>query len=94
MSVPFPQAAAGLPVRLLVYFDDVDPMFGQSIAHGAIEKKPASHQFDADRVVHWSIRFGYAWTIASRPEEVFVDDITKCFAGRWRLRADQLPRPF
>lgn len=75
-----PQTLGGSPVLLLVYVDDVDAVFERAIASGAVEKKPVSDQFDGDRRGSLVDPFGHIWLLASRLEEVSVDDMKKRFA--------------
>lgn len=75
-----PQTLGGSSVLLLVYVDDVDATFRQAIGCGAIEKKPVSNQFDGDRRGTLIDPFGHVWMLASRLEEVSVNDMKERFA--------------
>jgi PhnB protein len=84
-----PQTLGGSPVLLLLYVDDVDVVFSQALAHGAVEKQPVSDQFDGDRRGSLVDPFGHVWLLASRLEELSTDDIKERFA---RLTCDESTR--
>jgi PhnB protein len=57
----------------------VDTVFDQAIAAGAQELKPLCDQFYGDRSGTIEDPWGHLWTIASRIEDLSVDEIQQRF---------------
>ncbi len=74
-----PETIGGSPVLLLVYVDDVDTIFERAIRLGATERKAVSDQFDGDRRGTLVDPFGHVWLLATRREDVSLEDIKQRF---------------
>jgi PhnB protein len=74
-----PQSRGGTTVSLLLYVTDVDTVFDQAIAAGAQELKPLCDQFYGERSGTIEDPWGHLWTIASRIEDLSVDEIQQRF---------------
>jgi PhnB protein len=76
-GVKAPQSLGGSPVHLLLYVDDCDAVFTRAIAAGGTEVRPMRDQFYGDRSGTLLDPFGHQWTIASRKEDLTVDEIKR-----------------
>lgn len=83
---PSPQALGGSPVIFRLFVDDVDAMVARAVTAGARLLSPVSDQFYGDRSGHVVDPFGYGWTIATRKEELSVDEMYRRFEA---LEAEQ-----
>jgi len=81
MGIHSAKSIGGSPVTLMIYTADVDAMFAQAIAAGAIEKKPLADQFYGDRSGTIEDPFGHSWTIATHKEDVSPEEIDRRFQG-------------
>jgi len=70
-----PQSLGGSPVHLLLYVEDCDAVFERAIAAGGSEVRPVRDQFYGDRSGTLTDPFGHQWSIASRLEDLSVDEI-------------------
>jgi len=70
-----PQSLGGAPVHLLLYVEDCDAVFERAIAAGGSEVRPVRDQFYGDRSGTLTDPFGHQWSIASRLEDLSVDEI-------------------
>jgi len=75
-----PQTLGGAGSSLLLYVDDVDATFARAIAAGATSKRPVADQFYGDRVGTLADPFGHMWSIATRREDVSVDEAKRRMA--------------
>ncbi len=75
MGAVSPQTLAGTAVSLLIYVEDCDALFQQAVAAGAIVERPLANQFYGDRSGMLADPFGHRWCIASRQEELTVEEI-------------------
>lgn len=76
-GVKAPPSLGGSPVHLLLYVDDCDAVFQRAIAAGGAEVRPLRDQFYGDRSGTLTDPFGHQWTIASRKEDLTVDEIKR-----------------
>jgi PhnB protein len=76
-GVKAPQSLGGSPVQLLLYVDDCDAVFQRAIAAGGTEVRPMRDQFYGDRAGTLTDPFGHQWTIASRKEDLTVEEIKR-----------------
>ena len=76
-GVKAPESLGGSPVHLLLYVEDCDAVFQRAIAAGATEVRPLRDQFYGDRAGTLNDPFGHQWTIASRKEDLTVDEIKR-----------------
>lgn len=79
MGIRSAKSFGGSPVSILIYTEDVDAMFAQAIAAGAIEKKPLADQFYGDRSGTIEDPFGHSWTIATHTEDISPEEIDRRF---------------
>ncbi|MFK3793227.1 MULTISPECIES: VOC family protein [Pseudomonas] len=62
-------------VGLHLYVEDVDSYFARAIAAGASEAEPIKDQFYGDRSGALRDPFGHVWFIATRKENLTVEEI-------------------
>jgi PhnB protein len=72
-----PQSLGGTPVDILVYVEDVDARVKQAVAAGAKLSRPVEDQFYGDRVGMLKDPFGHSWTLATRIEDLSLDEIKR-----------------
>ena len=75
-----PQAFGGTPVSLMIYVEDVDTLYKQAIASGAVELRPLQDQFYGDRSGTLRDPFGHIWTVATHKEDVTPEEMDKRLA--------------
>jgi PhnB protein len=86
---PSPQTLGGSPVGMHLYVDDADAFVKQAVAAGARLVSPVSDQFYGDRSGHVADPFGYGWTIATRTEDMSVEEMQRRMT---EMEAQQAPR--
>ena len=74
-----PKSRGGTTVSLLVYVEDVDAIFARAIEAGAEELKPLCDQFYGDRSGTVVDPWGHIWTVASRIENLTVQQVQERF---------------
>ena len=79
MGYRSPQALGGSPVSMLLYVADVDALVADAIAAGAKETMPVADQFDGDRRGTLMDPFGHVWLVATRKEEIPVEEMRRRF---------------
>jgi PhnB protein len=79
MGYRSPQAFGGSPVSMLLYVADVDVQFAQAIAAGATETLAVGDQFDGDRRGTLTDPFGHVWLLASRKEDISMEEMQHRF---------------
>lgn len=72
-----PETVGGTPVSLMVYVENVDPVFARAIAAGAKEKRALNNEFYGDRVGTVVDPFGHIWSIATHVEDVPRDEMDR-----------------
>jgi PhnB protein len=77
MDVRSPKTLGGSPVSIHLYVEDVDAVFRQAVAAGAIEKRPVADQFYGDRQGGIEDPFGHMWWISTHKEDLSMDEIKK-----------------
>lgn len=80
MGYRSPKSLGGSPVSLLLYVEDVDAIFAQAIIGGATETAAVADQFDGDRRGTLTDPFGHVWLLATKKEEVSIEDLRSRFA--------------
>ena len=75
-----PRAFGGTPVSLMIYVEDVDRIFGQAIAAGAVQLRPLADQFYGDRTGTLADPFGHVWTVATHVEDVSPEEMNRRMA--------------
>ena len=77
MNFRSPKAYGGSPVGLHLYVADVDAVARQAVAAGAKELRPVKDQFYGDRSGSIEDPFGHVWHIATRKENLPVDELKR-----------------
>ena len=77
-----PNTIGGSPVSIHLYVEDVDAVVARAVAAGAKLIRPVADQFYGDRTGGIEDPFGYRWFIATRKEDLTVDEIRRCAAAR------------
>ena len=72
-----PDTLGGSSVSLLIYVEDVDAVFNQAIAAGALEQRPVEDKFYGDRGGSLVDPFGHVWHIATHTEDVSPEEMEK-----------------
>ena len=75
-----PGTLGGTTFGLHVYVSDVDAAFARAVAAGAIVKRPVKNQFYGDRSGTFADPFGHVWTLATRVEEVSLEEMRERMA--------------
>ena len=75
-----PLALGGTPVSIHLYVADVDAIARQAIAAGATLERPVADQFYGDRNCALRDPFGHRWMIATRKEDVPIDEMQRRYA--------------
>ena len=84
MGARSPQSLGGSPVSILLYVKDVDAVFTQAVAAGAIVQRPVADQFYGDRTGGVIDPFGHVWYIATHKEDVSPKEMKKRAAAAGR----------
>jgi PhnB protein len=77
MKFRSPKSYGGSPVGLHLYVADVDAVARQAVAAGARELRPVKDQFYGDRSGSIEDPFGHVWHIATRKEDLSVDELKR-----------------
>jgi PhnB protein len=85
-GLPGPEAYGGSPVSIHLHVDDVDAFVKQSVAAGATLTEAVADQFYGDRRGSVADPFGYTWVVATRKEELSVEEINRRFEAQERTR--------
>jgi uncharacterized glyoxalase superfamily protein PhnB len=75
-----PQSAktlGGSPVVIHMYVEDADAIYNSAVEAGATIKLPIMNTFWGDRYGMITDPFGHSWSIASRQEEVSLQEMGK-----------------
>jgi PhnB protein len=79
MGYRSPRSLGGSPVSVLLYVEDVDAQFKKALAAGAKEKMPVQDQFDGDRRGTLVDPFGHIWLLATKKEEISLEELKRRF---------------
>jgi PhnB protein len=85
-GLPGPEAYGGSPVTIHLHVDDVDAFVKQAVAAGAKSTETVADQFYGDRRGSVADPFGYTWVVATRKEELSVEEINRRFEAQERMR--------
>jgi len=77
MGARSPQSFGGSPVSIFLYVENVDAVFAQTVAAGAVVQRPVADQFYGDRMGGVKDPFGHAWYIATHTEDVSPEELRK-----------------
>jgi PhnB protein len=72
-----PATLGGSPITIMLYVENVDALFDQAVAAGAIVERPLANQFYGDRTAGLVDPFGHKWYIATHIEDVPHDELQK-----------------
>lgn len=72
-----PHTIGGTPVLIHLYVEDVDSFTQRAVAEGLNVLTPVADQFYGDRGGKFEDPFGHRWWIASRVEEVPIEEIRR-----------------
>ncbi|HEV2986376.1 MAG TPA: VOC family protein, partial [Vicinamibacterales bacterium] len=86
---PGPETLGGSPVLMRLYVDDADAWVERAVAAGARLVIPVADQFYGDRSGSVADPFGHRWSIATRKEDMSVDEMQRRMAA---MEAQQPPR--
>jgi PhnB protein len=81
MGYRSPKTLGGSAVSILLYVDDVDASFEAAIASGAAVTMPVQDQFDGDRRGTLSDPFGHVWLLATKQEDISIDELKQRFTA-------------
>jgi PhnB protein len=70
----------GSPISMMIYVENVDEQFAKALAAGGREVRPLTNQFYGDRSGTLEDPFGITWTIATRVEDVSLEEIQRRMA--------------
>jgi PhnB protein len=85
---PSPETLGGSPAGMHLYVDDADAWVERAVAAGARLVMPVTDQFYGDRSGHVADPFGYGWTIATRKEDLSIEEMQQRMAA---MEAKQQP---
>ena len=77
MDARGPNHFGGSPVTLHLYVDDADAWVARAVAAGATVKRPVADQFYGDRLGGVKDPFGYTWWLATRKENLSVEELRR-----------------
>jgi PhnB protein len=80
MGAKSPQTIGGSPVSILLYVEDVDPVFRQAVAAGAKIQRPIEDKFYGDRMGTVDDPFGHIWHVATHTKDVTPEEMKKAAA--------------
>lgn len=70
-----PNTLGGTPVSFHIYCDDADALFNQAVAAGCTAQIPPADMFWGDRYGKVQDPYGHVWAIATRKEDLTVDEL-------------------
>ncbi len=79
-----PKTVGGSPVSIHLYVEDVDGAVARALAAGAKLVRPVADQFYGDRTGGIEDPFGYRWFIATRKEDLTIEEICRRGAAQGR----------
>lgn len=72
-----PQSLGGSPVTIHLYVEDVDALARRAVAADAKLLRPVADQFYGDRSCQLADPSGHVWSIATRTEDVSLEEMQK-----------------
>ena len=79
MNIMSPTSLGGSGVGLMIYVDDADRIFDTAVQSGSVVFKEMTEQFYGERSGTIDDPFGHRWTIATRQEDISVEEIQRRF---------------
>ena len=86
---PGPETLGGSPAGIHLYVDDADAWVARAVSAGARLVMPVTDQFYGDRSGTIADPFGYSWSIATRKEELSLEEMHRRMAA---MNAQRQPR--
>ena len=80
MDIRDPRAIGGTPVSLSVYVEDVDAVFADALAHGAVERQPVEDKFYGDRAGQLEDPWGHRWNVMTHVRDVSPAEMAQAAA--------------
>ena len=80
-GLPSAARLGGSPVAMQILVDDADAAVAKAVGAGARLLRPVEDQFYGDRSGRVADPFGYTWTIATRKEELSVEEMHRRMAA-------------
>ena len=77
MGYKGPKALGGSPVSIMLYVEDVESVFNRAVTAGATVKESVQDKFYGDRSGTLQDPFGHVWHIATRKEDVSVEEMQR-----------------
>ena len=81
MGPKSPLGLGGSPVTIHLFVPDADATFAQAVAAGAEGRMPPMDMFWGDRYAQVTDPFGHTWSIATRLEDLTVEQMTERMAS-------------
>ena len=75
MSTQSPQSLGGTTGGVMLYLDNVDPVFQQAVSAGAKVEMPLADMFWGDRYGRLIDPFGHSWSLATHKEDVAPEEM-------------------
>jgi PhnB protein len=77
LGIRGPKSIGGTPVTMSLYVEDVDDVYTRAVDAGAIALRPVTDQFYGDRTGQFEDPFGHRWSVASRIEDLSVQQMAE-----------------
>lgn len=81
LGYPGPESLGGSPMSVHLYVDDVDAFVKQALDSGAKTVRAIEDHFYGDRAGTISDPYGYNWIIATRKEDLNLEEMHRRFEG-------------
>jgi PhnB protein len=81
IGVHAPAVGAPTPMRLHVFFADVDAAYARALAAGATAVRAPQDEFYGHRAAQIADPFGYVWSLAQQIEAVSAAEMQRRFAA-------------
>ena len=87
-----PRHYGGTPVTMMLYVEDVDALFAQAVAAGAVVLRPVEDKFYGDRSGVAQDPFGHKWVLSTHMRDVSTEEMEAAMPRS--PRQDWLPEGF
>jgi PhnB protein len=92
MGARGPLALGATTVSFWIYVEDCDALFNRAVAAGGTAVMPVADQFWGDRMGQVKDPYGYTWSIASRKEDLTLEEMNARAREFFKKMAEQ-PQP-
>ena len=89
MGAKGPAAYGGSPASLWLFVEDCDALFNRAVGAGAKVGMPIADQFWGDRMGNVADPYGYTWSIATRKEDLTLEEMNRRAAEFFKQFAQQ-----